>query len=346
MTTVSSILSLGLLPGNLMLYSFLAYGTGDETSVVEALDFKSLFLSLGIVLSAILSGLMASYYYDSSTFHKLANRFGSLSGILLILFSVFLSSGGEGSESRFWNQPWAFYVGVGGPCVIGLLTANLLTRLMHLNGPETVAIAIECCYQNTGIATSMAITMFTDPEDRAQAVAVPLFYGFVEAFVIGVYCLIAWKSGWTKAPAEENLCVIMTKTYEVEESQSTSSEPNEGDQEDTEQAMTQGKIPAERQPILRFWHWLFPRTLQQQSTAPIEKQVNDEKKFAIETEEIPRSRLVSTDYTADTSHCSTPSTPQPRLLSCPTIHTLTIPESPDLYLPGSMKEPQFATEQK
>jgi hypothetical protein len=58
--------------------------------------------------------------------------------------------------------------------------------------------------------------MFSDKEERAQAVSVPLFYGLVEALVIGLYCVWAWKMGWTKAPKDEKFCVVISKTYEVE----------------------------------------------------------------------------------------------------------------------------------
>ena len=220
MTTVSSILSIGLLPANLLLYTYLTYGVTaeeDEESILEALNFKSLFITLGIVLAAICSGLAAGYRWDSPQFHVLANRFGSICGLLLIVFSLFLSSGGDGSESTFWNQSWPFYIATAFPCLVGISLANVIARSVNLSPPETVAIAIECCYQNTGIATSVAITMFDDREERAQAVAVPLFYGVVEAVAIGIYCVWAWKWGWTKAPADENFCVMLTRTYEIED---------------------------------------------------------------------------------------------------------------------------------
>lgn len=78
------------------------------------------------------------------------------------------------------------------------------------------AVAVECCYQNTGIATSVAITMFSG-QDLATAVGVPLFYGICEATFLGCYCLICWKLGWTKAPADENICKVITTSYEVKE---------------------------------------------------------------------------------------------------------------------------------
>jgi predicted Na+-dependent transporter len=208
MTSVSSILSIGLLPANLMLYGWLCYGVilGEEdVNIVASLDFGAIFISLGVVMGAILGGLFVGYRYDSPKFHERANRFGSICGIALILFSAFLGSGAGGAETNFWSLPWSFYVGTAFPCVIGMTLANVVSRSLRLSPPETVAISIECCYQNTAIATSVAVTMFSDPTHRAEAVSVPLFYGVVEAIIIGVYCLWAWKVGWTKAPADEKV---------------------------------------------------------------------------------------------------------------------------------------------
>ena len=78
-------------------------------------------------------------------------------------------------------------------------------------------VSIETCYQNIGIATSVAISMFSG-EDRTMAMSVPLFYGIVEAVLIGSYCIFAWKKGWTKAPKDESICKILGNSYEVEES--------------------------------------------------------------------------------------------------------------------------------
>jgi predicted Na+-dependent transporter len=224
MTSVSSILSIGLLPANLFLYSWLAYTVVippeegmEDVDLVASLDFGAIFITLGVVMGGILSGLYLGYKFGSAKFHKRANAFGSFCGIALILFSIFLGGGAGGAETNFWSLPWSFYVGVAFPCVIGMTLANIISRSFKLAPPETVAISIECCYQNTAIATSVAVTMFSDPTRRAEAVSVPLFYGIVEALIIGFYCLWAWKVGWTKAPADEKLCVVITKTYEVED---------------------------------------------------------------------------------------------------------------------------------
>lgn len=44
----------------------------------------------------------------------------------------------------------------------------------------------------------MALTMFKG-EELAEALGVPLFYGMVEAVSVAVYCVIAWKLGWSKS---------------------------------------------------------------------------------------------------------------------------------------------------
>jgi len=218
MTAVSTILSIGMLPANLILYTHLAYGIHDDGAdgIVQALDFKTLFISLGIVMIALTAGLYTSYLFESETFMTWANRAASLSGLALIIVSGLLSS--TGSDVSFFNQDWTFYIGITFPCLVGLLLSNFISRsCARLKKPECVAISIECCYQNTSIAMSVAVTMFPDPAVQAQALAVPLFYSIVQAMVIVIYCLLAWKFGWTKAPANERLCVVMSKNYQLVE---------------------------------------------------------------------------------------------------------------------------------
>jgi predicted Na+-dependent transporter len=220
MTSVSSLLSIGLLPANLFLYGYLAYGLilveeGEDEgiNIVSSLDYGVIFITLGVVMGAILGGLFVGYQYDNNEFHKRANYFGSICGITLVLFSAFLGSGGaSGADTNFWSLPWSFYVGTAFPCIIGMTLANFISRSFRLSFPEVVAISIECCYQNTAIGTSVAVTMFSDPTEQAQAVSVPLVYGMVEAILISLYCVWAWKAGWTKAPADEKVSLSFTSS--------------------------------------------------------------------------------------------------------------------------------------
>lgn len=223
MTALSTILSIVLLPANLMLYAYAVYGSDSETNgsdsetnVLKSVDFVALFISLAIVIGAILAGLYASYKMHSHRFQKVSNAIGSLSGVALIAVSAIFSTTG-GDTVKPWEQNWSFYVGVAMPCVTGLLVANIVAKFAGLEKPEIVTLSVECCYQNVGIAASAVLAMFDDPEKVASAMAVPLLYGLMEAVVLGGYCLVAWKLGWTKAPSDEKICIVLAKTYEVED---------------------------------------------------------------------------------------------------------------------------------
>jgi len=137
-----------------------------------------------------------------------------VAGVALVLFSAVMSN--SGSDSKLWNRSPKFYFGVAAPCILGLLIANVFTSHtpMELKKPERVTTAIECCYQNVGIATSVALSMF-EGEELSEAIGVPLYYGAVEAFILGVYCIIAWKAGWTKAPINDPFWRIIGTSYEV-----------------------------------------------------------------------------------------------------------------------------------
>jgi predicted Na+-dependent transporter len=198
MSTVSSLLSIVFLPFNLFFYSWIAFGifkvndSVDSSSIVKSLSFTALFQSLAVVLTALVLGLLAGYKYDTPSFHNFNHKVGSISGILLIIFSIVVVSG---PKAQLGSLDWTFYVGIALPCLGGLVLSTMLSRIIKLSPPETISVAIECCYQNTGIATSVAITMFSDKTERAQAVAVPLFYGIISSASILIFCLISWKMG-------------------------------------------------------------------------------------------------------------------------------------------------------
>ena len=100
MTAISTLFSIALLPVNLLLYTYAAYGiSGDDSSILSSVDFKTLFYSLAIVIAAIVSGLYTSYRVRSPKFQIWSNRLGSISGLLLITVSAVISSNSGDSES-------------------------------------------------------------------------------------------------------------------------------------------------------------------------------------------------------------------------------------------------------
>ena len=78
----------------------------------------------------------------------------------------------------------------------------------------TRTVGIECCYQNIGVATSVALTMF-EGADLNNAMGIPFFYGVCEAIMVGMYAVGCWKCGWTKAPADAPLWKVITTSYEI-----------------------------------------------------------------------------------------------------------------------------------
>ena len=44
---------------------------------------------------------------------------------------------------------------------------------------------------------------------------VPFYYGLVEAVSVGTYVVLAWKAGWTQAPANAPIWLVMWTSYEV-----------------------------------------------------------------------------------------------------------------------------------
>lgn len=52
-------------------------------------------------------------------------------------------------------------------------------------------------------------------DELSEAMGVPLFYGLVEAVVLGIYCIVAWKAGWTKSPPETPFFTMISTSYEI-----------------------------------------------------------------------------------------------------------------------------------
>ena len=132
MTAISTLLSVIVMPLNILFYCKFAY----DADIVQSLDFRSLFVALGVVISAISLGLLASAKIHSYRFNILANRLGNYAGLSLVAFSALVSN--TGGETKIWEHSWKFYVGVMLPCVAGLILANIMTTACNINKPERV----------------------------------------------------------------------------------------------------------------------------------------------------------------------------------------------------------------
>jgi len=213
MTAISTVFSVGFLPMNLYLYATAAFG---KSEVVESISFITLGISVGLVILAVVLGVLVSSKLGSPRTQKVAYIGGNVSGILLILFSTLIAIFGDGEKDyeELENGEEHFYFSTALPCFFGLIFTNFLSWLIGLKHPERVTCAVECCYQNTGIATATAMSLFTG-SDLEKAVLVPLWYGLFEAVLLGFYLAFGWKLGWTKAPKNEKFCVVIATSYEL-----------------------------------------------------------------------------------------------------------------------------------
>jgi predicted Na+-dependent transporter len=208
MTAISTIFSIFMLPFNLFLYAGFAY----DNDVREIVKWDAVAVALAVVICAIMGGLLTSYKFGTNAFRLLANRLGNVAGILLVLLTAIISNSTAGA--RLWDHNAKFYLGVALPVILGLFVATCVTTAVQLRRPERVTVSVECCIQNTGIAVTVALTMF-DGDELAKAAAVPFYYGIVELVAVSAYCLVMWKCGWTKAPKEVPLWNMLATSYEV-----------------------------------------------------------------------------------------------------------------------------------
>jgi hypothetical protein len=82
MTGISTLLSVIMLPVNLVLYATGTY----SSAIIKSLNWFSLFLSLIVLIGGIAAGIICSVWYNLTGFNLLANKLGNLAGVGLVLF--------------------------------------------------------------------------------------------------------------------------------------------------------------------------------------------------------------------------------------------------------------------
>lgn len=202
MTTASTFACLLALPVNVYLYVQVFYG--KEVSI----DWNILLLSVVNVVCAVGLGLWVGARMP--LWRGKINAAGQLSGVALMGLGCFASSS---SGDPISANPPDWFAAVCLPCVLGLVAALGLAKLVGLSSAETVAVGIECCYQNTGLGLTIALSAFP-ADQRGKAAGVPLVYGMAEVVVIGAFAVFALLMGWTHSPKGEGLCKALAGNYQ------------------------------------------------------------------------------------------------------------------------------------
>mmetsp|Transcript_76316 Transcript_76316/g.196498 ORF Transcript_76316/g.196498 Transcript_76316/m.196498 type:complete len:428 (-) Transcript_76316:204-1487(-) len=214
MTAVSTLFCSAMLPVNLIVYVHLLFG-----EVVD-IPWRSLMESLAVVLTAITTGIFVSTLCPKMK--HVMSFLGNVSGISMILLTAYMSlkrrqENGVMEGTPPWAKEWWFYGVIAAPFAASLFASLLVSSFscLHLTRPERMAITIEASYQNVGIASAVALSAYCgSPQEMSDAVAVPLLYGGLEALCLALFCLIAWKCGWSYAPANSYLCEVIARNYQ------------------------------------------------------------------------------------------------------------------------------------
>lgn len=210
MTGASTIVGVIMLPVNLSLYCMLLYGD----NVFTGAQFLSVLMSLTVIIVALLCGLGISWRMHSRGARERFNVMANIVGVSLFVLSIFVS--GHKSRTPVWEEPLSLHLAIITPIVMAILLTVCVTSLpvFDLKKPERVAVVIEACYQNPGLATSIVLGMFSG-RDGGDAVAVPILYGIYEALLLGVFCLWAHFFNWTFVdPKNVSLMVALKGNYQ------------------------------------------------------------------------------------------------------------------------------------
>mmetsp|Transcript_6555 Transcript_6555/g.11389 ORF Transcript_6555/g.11389 Transcript_6555/m.11389 type:complete len:360 (+) Transcript_6555:91-1170(+) len=211
MTGVSTLVGVVMLPVNLTMYGRLLYpeaAMGHHQIVI-------IFQALAIILVALLLGLSISQALQSEKWRERCVIVANFVGISLLLLSLFASE--HKSRTPVWRKPWTLHVSIAAPIICAIFLSLVISSLpaLKLRKPERVAVVIEACYQNPGLASSIVLAMFKREIDAGDAIAVPLLYGTYEAIFLVTFCIGAHYCGWTLVdPNETSLWEAIRGNYQ------------------------------------------------------------------------------------------------------------------------------------
>lgn len=197
-----------MIPLNMFVYVKSTYG---KTINIE---WSRLIVTIAIIVLAVISGLGFRYWKRTQDWvPKYLTIIGTIAGTALILHSTLVTAGNTGAPMA--GNPWHFYVSLMTPGLIGFVVGLLVASIPWLNLPKPtrVAIAVETCFQNVGIALAAALTLFTGT-DSAWGVRAAVLYGISLAICLAVCLLICWKAGWTLAPSSDPILKVLFTEYQ------------------------------------------------------------------------------------------------------------------------------------
>jgi len=192
MTTVSSILAIGMIPLNLFVYLELVdFGDGDNG---VRLDWAAISFTCGIIVTGLATGIMLK----KNTTPKNAKRvefFGIAAGMSTFFVGLWRNSS---SETPAWALPSGVYLSMIFTTMLAALLCFLAARYaMRLPKSSVVAVMVEVVVQNTNLALAIASLSIDDQVLVGEMIGVIIVWGMFHAVFSGGPALILWKLGWT-----------------------------------------------------------------------------------------------------------------------------------------------------
>uniref|UniRef100_T1JK35 Ileal sodium/bile acid cotransporter n=1 Tax=Strigamia maritima TaxID=126957 RepID=T1JK35_STRMM len=191
MTTASTVLALGLMPLNLLLY------TPSWTSDQLVVPYDKISLTLILILIPVIFGMLTRWKLP-----KVADKMsktGSIAGLLAIVSTIVLQGV---LYPTIFIQPWKVWFACIALPVFGFSVGYVLSVLFRQEGRRARTVAIETGAQNVSLALTVLILSFPAGEQRDMSI-IPLLFsifvlieGFIFCFSFKVHqCFFAAKFG-------------------------------------------------------------------------------------------------------------------------------------------------------
>eukprot|EP01084_Bolivina_argentea_P239091 401816_1 len=176
MTTASSLLSFIFLTVNCLIYIPLV---SNNSAMI---DYASLTLSVVVLILGVITGLII-IYKKYNKLQKILYITGGIFVVVVILLGTYQNT--LVSDKSVWELPSNIFLATIILNVIAWFISLLFSFIVFkLPNNQSIAVCVECCNQNVGLAISIVLLTINNKDDANTAVGVPMLYGALNALFI------------------------------------------------------------------------------------------------------------------------------------------------------------------
>ncbi|XP_023220387.1 ileal sodium/bile acid cotransporter-like isoform X2 [Centruroides sculpturatus] len=178
MTTVSTILALGMMPLNVWIYSI---RTESSTLIIP---YKSIALSLILIISPVLVGMAIRWKAPKVSVY--VTKGGSALGFIFLIIVTMLKF--VMFKNWLHQISWKFIIASTCMPITGILLGYFIALICRRSNAVCKTIAIESGIQNAAVAFSVIILSF-DIRKYFTILFIPWFYGLSQSVICALLCL-------------------------------------------------------------------------------------------------------------------------------------------------------------